>query len=199
MTSLTYTQFRHAIHIARDTPASSAMSTTHGEMHWRAVCTQGLFLCAMNRFFTPARNAALLFGIFHDCRRQEAINDPEHGARGAEAFEKFVDATPDLSVSRKVIDAVRYACQHHHEAQVSANRFVGVGWDADRSVLPRVGLEPSSCFFSTVRERDIDRFLDVGARTSATPPDWDEIFAFSTRKIAYSADLRGANAIAFPD
>ncbi len=57
-------------------------SYAHGERHWRAVAFAGLELIPATVGADP--NTVLLFALFHDARRENEWEDPEHGLRSAE-------------------------------------------------------------------------------------------------------------------
>jgi len=149
-------------------------SSLHGEDHWRAVATQGLRLASAARLGAEGRAAAALFGLFHDCRRENDGWDPEHGPRGAAAFHD----TPCLqSLPRDFRNRLVQSMIHHDGGQTSADPIVGLGWDADRSVLTRVGITPAWEFFSVVSETDFEAFVDAGFDATRTPLSWSEIHA----------------------
>lgn len=155
-------------------------SKLHGEDHWRAVATQGLRLADQQGLGPTARAAAALFGLFHDCRRLNDDWDPEHGRRGAEACLEFLS---DQRFPKGLIETLAESMVLHDGGQTTDNPLMGLGWDADRSVLTRVGITPSYAFFSVVRPEDFDGFVESGYAATRTPLSWDEIHAAAfTRK-----------------
>ena len=148
-------------------------SPLHGDMHWRGVAQQGLLvsdLCGLGR---EGRAVAALFGLFHDCRRENDGFDPEHGPRGAEAFLQW---SMDIDMPAAVRRAVRASIEDHDGGETTTRKLVGLGWDADRSLLGRVGIHPDADFFSCVRGETFDTLVAAGWHANREPPTWDQIW-----------------------
>lgn len=156
-----------------------ARSLMHGEDHWRAVATQGLRLAHMCDLGPEGRSAAALFGLFHDCRRLNDDRDPEHGLRGSHAFL----SCPSLQgLDAGFRETLAASMVLHDGGETTDDPIKGIGWDADRSVLTRVGINPAFRFFSVLPEEQFDVFVETGYDATSNPLDWDQIWlaAFGT-------------------
>jgi uncharacterized protein len=169
---LSKTQFLDAVQFAQD-GSHFTDSIFHGNDHWRAVASQGLTLSAVNKMPQVAFHVAAIFGLFHDSRRHNDDYDPEHGTRGAQALSEspIADALP-----ASMLETLMTSCILHDGGQVTRNPMMGLGWDADRSVLTRVGIEPDISFFSVVREPDFIDFIASGLVVTSNPPSWEQIW-----------------------
>jgi uncharacterized protein len=145
-------------------------SHIHGELHWRTVGTNGLWLAE------PLDGAdtlvIFLFALLHDSMRENDSIDPEHGARAA-AFAVALHAEGLLGTTPAQLETLRYACFEHTNGLVSSDPTVGVCWDADRLDLPRVGIQPDPARFSTARAHE-------GPPELGEPPDWEALYAAAT-------------------
>jgi len=176
---ITLPEFRSAVRFAQE-GSFLPDSDLHGDQHWRAVAMQGLTLAAINNLQPQAHKIAVLFGLFHDCRRLDDGYDPDHGKRGAQAI---LDSPIRNSIAPSALEILIPSCEQHDEGHTTTNVHVGIGWDADRSVLTRVGIEPHFAFFSVVRETDFVDFVASGIEKTRNPPTWDQLWemAFSGR------------------
>lgn len=153
-------------------------SCLHGEDHWRGVTAQGLWLADTYGMGEKGRMTALLFGLFHDCRRENDGWDPEHGARGAAAL---LDC-PHLShLPASLLDTLARSMVDHDGGMVSEDRYIGLGWDSDRSLLGRVGITPDIDYFSVVTDEMFDTLIHNGDKLIRSQPDWDALWAKATR------------------
>lgn len=169
---LSKTKFLEAVDFAQDGSLFTD-SIFHGNDHWRAVASQGLTLAAVNNMPQEAFHAAAIFGLYHDSRRHNDDYDPEHGARGAEALA----ASPIADVlPTSMLETLMTSCVLHDGGQTTQNPIMGLGWDADRSVLTRVGIEPDFSFFSLVQEPDFNDFIASGLVVTNNPPSWEQIW-----------------------
>ncbi len=150
-----------------------ADSVFHGEDHWRAVASQGISLAHACKLGPHGLAAGALFGLFHDCRRENDGYDPEHGLRAAKALANWAE---ESSISATLHDELLHSLILHDNGQVTKDLTVGLGWDADRSTLGRVGIAPDYKFFSCVSQTDFDTFIAAGETATAAPPSWDEIY-----------------------
>ena len=145
-------------------------SDIHGELHWRTVGANGLWLAE------PLDEAdtyvIFLFALLHDSMRESDGRDPQHGPRAA-AFATELDAEGLLGTTPAQLETLRYACYEHTNGLVSADPTVGVCWDADRLDLPRVGIQPDPARFSTSRAHE-------GPPKLGEPPDWETLYAAAT-------------------
>ena len=122
-------------------------SPIHGSVHWRAVTAQAIWLCDAYNLSSEHRLAALLFGAFHDCRRHNEHYDPDHGQRAADALENHpIFQQLSLGLRETLIESLIL----HDGGQTTNDSLMGLGWDADRSLLGRVGMIPEHSYFSVV-------------------------------------------------
>ena len=170
---LTLDQFRSAASFARD-GSLFPDSPWHGELHWRGVAAQGLLICDMMNLDASARATAALFGAFHDCRRENEDYDPEHGARGAEAMLSWAADNADLDAG--FLAELETSMILHDGGETTDEVNVGLGWDADRSLLTRVGISPSFAFFSVIHGDHFIDLIDTGFEINKSAPDWDAIW-----------------------
>ena len=150
-----------------------ADSQLHGEAHWKAVASQGILLADICGLGNEGRAVGALFGLFHDSRRENDDHDPEHGRRAARAFTQWAMSS---AISDELHDALVQSMILHDTGQVTDDRIVGIGWDADRSTLERVGIDPDPRFFSCVPEGYFKEYVAAGRSVTSAPPDWDEIY-----------------------
>jgi uncharacterized protein len=141
-------------------------SHVHGELHWRTVGANGLWLA--ERLDGADTLVIFLFALLHDSMRVNDSIDPEHGPRAA-AFAGELHAEGLLGTTPAQLETLRYAIFEHTNGLVSDDQTVGVCWDADRLDLPRVGIQPDPARFSTARALD-------GPPALGELPDWLELF-----------------------
>ena len=145
-------------------------SHIHGELHWRTVGANGLWLAE------PLDGAdtlvIFLFALLHDSMRVNDSIDPEHGPRAA-AFAGELHAEGVLPATAAQLETLQYACFEHTNGLVSTDPTVGACWDADRLDLPRVGIQPDPARFSTARAHE-------GPPTITELPDWETLYAAAT-------------------
>lgn len=150
-------------------------SEDHGVDHWRGVADQALFLADGFRVSRAERVAAFVFGAVHDCRRVNDGWDPEHGARAAD----WLAASgwlPRLGLDAHTDDLLG-SLVHHDKGQVTTGLAAGfvraVGWDADRSLLHRVGITPDVRYFSLATHPSLfERFIARSHAVVRSPADW---------------------------
>ena len=116
----------------------------HGYDHWLRVRRNGLILATR---YAVNTDVIRLFSIFHDSRRINEDEDPEHGLRGAEFAAQCRGKFFDLGDWE--FDQLYYACQWHTDQRFSEDLTIGICWDADRLDLPRVGIDPEVSFLNT--------------------------------------------------
>lgn len=110
----------------------------HGIGHWGRVLENGTHLAAL----TGANLSVVqLFAVFHDCRRVNDDQDPDHGARGAALAgtmngRLFTLADDELAM-------LQDACICHAIGFTDADVTIQTCWDADRLDLPRVHVVPT--------------------------------------------------------
>lgn len=142
-------------------------SEIHGELHWRAVGSNGLWLA--EPLAGADTHVIFLFALLHDSMRENDHVDPEHGPRAA-AFAGELHAEGLLGLTAAQLELLQHACFEHTNGKVSADPTVGACWDADRLDLPRVSVTPNPALFSTERAYD-------GPPATGDPPDWLPLFA----------------------
>lgn len=164
---------------ARDFAVSGSKmpdSELHGELHWRAVAAQGLKISELSNMGQRGRTTAALFGLFHDCRRENDESDPQHGPRGADALYECPSLVQmDLLLMQTLTEAMIY----HDCGTTTFNPMIGLGWDADRSVLTRVGIVPQYHYFSTLPAEYFEYFIIHGYEQTKNPPSWDQIYTMA--------------------
>src|SRR2546430_2259789 len=89
--------------------SSRPRSRDHGEQHWKAVAWAGLELVRRSEKCDP--ELVLLFALFHDSRRFNEFEDPEHGSRGAELAREMCGAAFELEATR--LATLAEACLRH--------------------------------------------------------------------------------------
>jgi len=116
----------------------------HGVVHWARVMENGLKLAEVTK--ADPRIVAL-FALFHDSRRLNDGDDPEHGLRGAElALElrgEYFELPDDA------FELLYRACECHTIGRSDPNITVLTCWDSDRLDLGRVGIMPSPKYLCT--------------------------------------------------
>ena len=122
----------------------------HGPSHWKRVERNGLKLAQK----TGARTDVVrLFAVFHDSKRQNEFNDPEHGPRGA-AFARELRGVL-FQIDDEGMAILCEACSAHTTLHHSADATIGTCLDADRLDLGRVGIVPDPRFMSTAYGREL--------------------------------------------
>lgn len=126
--------------------------TAHGPDHWLQVAFNGMLLART----TGADTAVVrLFALFHDARRFDEWEDPDHGPRGAALAREWRGVRYELDDRR--FDLLVRACREHTSARApTGDPTVDTCLDADRLDLARVGILP-----------DPDRLLTDAARALA--------------------------------
>lgn len=112
--------------------------SVHGPAHWMQVAFNGRLL-ARETGADPI--VVRLFAFFHDARRLDEWEDPEHGFRGGELARAWRGIRYELDDRR--LDLLVCACRVHTSA-VSPTDDITVDTciDADRLDLARVGIMP---------------------------------------------------------
>lgn len=149
-----------------------AGSRIHGERHWQCVACIGARLARESEGADVI--VALLFGILHDCRRENDGWDPGHGARAAALAAELHDAGR-LTLADGQLERLRDALTRHDDGSTTLDPVIGACWDADRLCLPRVGIEPRLELLSTA----LGRTCPAWARTLLNEPlrEWRELLA----------------------
>ena len=129
-------------------------SQDHGLAHWARVRAHGVRL-AQHYGLNPVVPA--LFGLLHDCRRENEHHDPEHGRRAGDLVEELALQGLLRGVTPTEVSLLARACADHSEGLVDAPRLVQVCWDADRLDLGRVGIRPDPRLLCTDTARQVAR------------------------------------------
>lgn len=148
-------------------------SELHGDDHWRAVAYQGILLSDMMVGGQRGRSTGLLFGLFHDCRRENDGYDPDHGPRGAQAL---LDCEPLMELDDNLRHTLAASMIGHDLGETTGHPFKGIGWDADRSTLGRVGIVPSFRFFSILTPEQFEDYILSGIKVTQDPPSWAALY-----------------------
>lgn len=112
--------------------------SVHGPSHWMQVASNGQLL-AQKTGADPI--VVRLFALFHDARRLDEWEDPEHGFRGGELARAWCGVRYELDAHR--LDLLIRACRVHTSAQLSTgDSTIDTCIDADRLDLGRVGIMP---------------------------------------------------------
>jgi len=110
-------------------------SVLHGEQHWKRVNLNGLWIASQVHHVD--REIIFLFGLLHDCRRQDDGADLSHGPRAAKAATNFMEkGLIDLEPNRMAV--LVQALTEHTYGFVSNDPTIGCCWDADRYDVLRV-------------------------------------------------------------
>lgn len=129
----------------------------HGFGHWARVVDNGIEICK-NNGANP--NVAIGFGLFHDVKRENDNDDPDHGFRGGELLFEFKDRT---NFTEEELFKIKEACTGHTGELHHDDLDVGTCWDSDRLDLYRVGIEPDVKYLNneySMNEDVIDRACD---------------------------------------
>lgn len=145
-------------------------SYIHGDQHWRAVAEVGLRLLEDERKADPI--VVFLFALFHDSKRENEVEDPGHGQRGAELAEEFHGRYFQLPAER--LGLLIEACSGHTDVRFSDNPTVGVCFDSDRLNLWRVGKTPEAKFLSTDAALE-DTLQHWSKSLHGHARDWEEL------------------------
>ena len=122
----------------------------HGPHHWKRVEQNGLWLATQ----TGADLMVVrLFAWFHDAKRENECNDPDHGRRGGEYATSLRGKLFDLDDA--AFESLVSACVGHTDEQFSSDPVIGTCWDADRLDLGRVGMIPSPDYMSTAFGKEV--------------------------------------------
>jgi uncharacterized protein len=109
----------------------------HGVVHWARVAENGLRLAELTG---ADAEVVTLFALFHDSRRVNDHDDPEHGRRGGDFARSLRGTRVHLDDAR--FELLHEACALHTTGRKSNDATLAACWDADRLDLGRVGIEP---------------------------------------------------------
>jgi uncharacterized protein len=145
-------------------------SHIHGEVHWRTVGANGLWLA--EPLDEADRFVIFLFALLHDSMRENDGHDPQHGPRAA-GFAIELHTEDLLGTTPAQLETLRFACFEHTNGFVTTDPTVGACWDADRLDLPRVWIDPDPALLSTARAHK-------GLPERGEVPDWETLYAAVT-------------------
>jgi uncharacterized protein len=151
-------------------------SYIHGDQHWRAVAEVGLRLLPGERKADPL--VVFLFALFHDSMRVNEVDDPGHGARGADLAEELHGRYFQLKPDRLAL--LIDACADHTDVRFSDNPTLGVCFDSDRLNLWRVGKVPDARFLSTDAALE-DEIQHWSKSLHGYARDWEELLSAYSR------------------
>jgi uncharacterized protein len=109
----------------------------HGQSHWHRVVANGHTLAD----HTPGvdREVVELFGLLHDCKRENDGIDPEHGFRAAQYAKSIRKLLPITDIQFEIL---HHALANHTDEIHNSDPTIGACYDADRLDLGRVGVTP---------------------------------------------------------
>jgi uncharacterized protein len=102
-----------------------------------------------------------LFGLLHDCRREDDGKDPKHGPRAATFAATLADeGLLNLPAQSQAI--LERACELHSEGLTvvpdgRTAATIGACWDADRLNLVRLSTLPDDSLLSTTEAKRLNR------------------------------------------
>ena len=139
--------------VVAECPASK--SGLHGVGHWRNVEQFGLQLAKE----TGADSKVVaLFALFHDCKRENDGQDPDHGPRAAAYIETMKN---ELGLDNSQLSKLIEACRTHTSHIKSSDPTVAASMDADRLDLGRVGHDINPDMLNTDAARKIAGSLNI--------------------------------------
>jgi uncharacterized protein len=146
------------------------VSPWHADEHWRDVATTGLMLIGSGVDADP--DVMLAFAAVHDTQRWNDYDDPEHGARAAQAVADLVeDGWLDYMTDEQVT-VLQAAVQVHTEAPGGLDG-IGAYLDADRLQHWRVGRPPKARYLST--EAAVDLIPSAWKLSRGTDYSWRDL------------------------
>lgn len=127
-----------------------SVQSDHGPNHWKRVEQNGLKLAENTR----ARiDVVRLFAVFHDSKRLNEFDDPQHGQRGAEFARQLRGEL--FAIDDAGFALLHAACLVHTDLFNSVDPTIGTCLDADRLDLGRVGIDPDPKFMSTFHGKEL--------------------------------------------
>lgn len=153
-----------------DLPSHRTTHSVHGPDHWKRVERNALIIATDSGADVEI---VRLFALFHDARRVNEWEDPEHGARGAALAGLFRGKLFELS--DESFEILNYACSWHTDGRHHENPTIATCWDADRLDLERCGITPNPDYMSTnlakkiAEHGSIDPWLNLAKTPTVLP------------------------------
>ena len=126
----------------------------HGAYHWARVIENGWEIAQDNG---ANMKVIVAFGFFHDCKRENDGDDPDHGFRGGEFMEKYRHR---LNLTDEEFRKAQIACAGHTDVLHDNDLDIGTCWDSDRLDLLRVGIMPDPDYLNNEISKNPD-FIEV--------------------------------------
>lgn len=116
-------------------------------------------------------NVVRLFAVFHDSRRRNEHNDPDHGKRGAEFAMRSCDSL--FALADEEFNLLQRACVGHTHELTHPDVTIQTCWDSDRLDQGRVGItpHPSRLCTEAAKRSEIIQWAD-GRGTLGVVPDF---------------------------
>jgi len=118
----------------------------HGPLHWESVLRNGLLMASKNKNID--KEVVTLFSYIHDSKRVDEYIDINHGQRAANSLH-YLEKLGLINLSKNQKELLFFAIKYHNQGYLSKDITIGACWDSDRLELDRVGILPSTDFFST--------------------------------------------------
>lgn len=140
----------------------------HGVEHWARVARNAVHLAER---LGADPTVAVLFGTLHDSARVNEFEDPEHGARAADAWARRLHPWTRLSDTQ--VEHLDRAIRDHSDGFLNGPSVVQACWDADRLDLWRVGIVPDPERLCTAAARDLlNRRQDAWSADRCSVEPW---------------------------
>lgn len=136
-------------------------NSVHGIDHWYRVLINGLRIAEKNG---ANKNIIIAFAFFHDIKRMNDDDDPEHGARAAKYLLKY---KYKLNLNKEELKKTMDACYGHTSEKYSDDLDIATCWDADRLDLYRVGIVPSPEYLNNDFSKTEDEIKSAQTRSWA--------------------------------
>lgn len=130
-------------------------SSIHGPEHWKRVEAVGLKIARLVNNPKVDEDVIKLFAVFHDSRRLNDNDDPQHGYRAADYVRKVRGRLFDLDDAR--FELLFNAIAWHADGFKAKDPTIAVCFDADRMDLRRIGIEPDPALMSNWQIRNMLR------------------------------------------
>ena len=143
-------------HSAQDDIFEGARKGVHGVQHWFKVAQLAVMIA---RAEGGDAKVALLFGLYHDCRRENDGRDILHGKRASDLMRRHFERG-DLKIDKDQADLLSYALIYHSDGRIVADPTISACWDADRLDLPRCGTQTGIEYLGTNTAKELCRLQE---------------------------------------